>query len=77
MTDDYTNSIQELWNERRAEVNKWFNTNPDQKQIFLDRQSYIMEWASLLIEYSPSIFANATMAPWTKDFTNTLSVFRQ
>ena len=37
----------------------------------------IMNWASVLIEYSPSIFTKSTMPPGAEDFTTALSIYKQ
>ncbi len=64
---------------RRSYLNEWFNC-PDATnttQCLQHRQNLIMNGASLLIEYSPSIFAAATRSPGVEDFTDALSVYRQ
>jgi len=41
------------------------------------RKEYVMNWASVLIEYSPSIFSKSTMPPGAEDFTTALSIYKQ
>ena len=51
----------------RSNLNNWFKNKS---------ASTVMNWASVLIEYSPSIFANGTMPPGAKDFTTALSIYK-
>ena len=36
----------------------------------------VMNWASVLIEYSPSVFTKSTMPPGAEDFTTALSIYK-
>ncbi|GHW02437.1 hypothetical protein AGMMS50249_2230 [candidate division SR1 bacterium] len=72
--DNSITSLESLYKNRRSELNQWFTADPNAS--IATRQGYVMNGASLLIEYSPSIFESTTMAPGTKDFTNSLSVFK-
>ena len=36
----------------------------------------VMDWASVIIEYSPSVFTKWTMPPGAEDFTSALSVYK-
>ena len=36
----------------------------------------IMNWASVVIEYSPSIFTKSTMPPGAEDVTTALSIYK-
>ena len=42
-----------------------------------DRKPLIMDWASVLIEYSPSIFTQSTMPPGAEYFTTALDVYKK
>lgn len=57
-----------LMKNSRSHLNDWFNTE--------DKKSSIMNWASVLIEYSPSIFSKSTMPPGAEDFTTALSIYK-
>ena len=52
----------------RSSLTKWFKTE--------DKAQAVMNWASVLIEYSPSIFTKSTMPPGAEDFTTALSVYK-
>ena len=57
-----------LMNSSRSSLNNWFSaTNKTQS---------VMNWASVLIEYSPSVFTKSTMPPGAEDFTTALSVYK-
>lgn len=56
----------------RSNLNGWFRTDLPNTE----RQKMIMDGASVLIEYSPSIFSKSTMAPGAEDFTTALSVYK-
>ena len=53
----------------RSNLNNWFNTS--------DKKGTVMNWASVLIEYSPSVFTKSTMPPGAEDFTTALSIYKQ
>ena len=55
----------------RSNLNRWFyaSANDDKKKV-------VMDGASVLIEYSPSIFTTATMPPGAEDFTTALSIYK-
>ena len=42
-----------------------------------DRAKKVMDWASVVIEYSPSVFTKSTMPPGAEDFTTALSIYKQ
>ena len=59
----------------RSNINDWFyvKANGTQEQ----RRKMIMDGASVLIEYSPSIFTKSTMPPGAEDFVSALSIYKQ
>ena len=52
----------------RSNLNDWFNDKSAKT---------VMNWASVLIEYSPSIFTKSTMPPGAEDFTTALSIYKK
>ena len=62
------NKFNSLMDDSRSHLNDWFNVN--------DKKSSVMNWASVLIEYSPSIFTKSTMPPGAEDFTTALSIYK-
>ena len=52
----------------RSNFNNWFETT--------DKKWVVMNWASVLIEYSPSVFTKSTMPPGAEDFTTALSIYK-
>jgi len=52
----------------RSNLNDWFETT--------DKKWIVMNWASVLIEYSPSVFTKSTMPPGAEDFTTALSIYK-
>ena len=58
-------------NNSRSNLNEWFGTSDGQKK------NIVMNWASVLIEYSPSVFTKSTMPPGAEDFTTALSIYKQ
>jgi hypothetical protein len=72
------NNINNLMNGRRSQLNSCFNVNyvwwSDQR-IRTDRKKKIMEWAALLIEYSPELWK--TLPPWADIFTESLEVYKK
>ena len=54
----------------RSHLEDWFKTDLD------ERKNAIMNWASVLIEYSPSVFTRSTMPPGAEEFTTALSIYK-
>ena len=54
-------------NDSRSNLNWWFDDKSART---------VMNWASVLIEYSPSVFTKATMPPGAEDFTTALDVYK-
>ena len=66
------NNFDNLMNRSRSHIENWFKAGtPDKKK------KEIMDGASVLIEYSPSIFTKSTMPPGAEDFTTALSIYKQ
>jgi hypothetical protein len=64
------NNFKSLMENSRSHLENWFHANNDKRKE-------IMDWASVLIEYSPSIFTKSTMPPGAEDFTTALSIYKQ
>ena len=63
------NKFNKLMEDSRSHLNDWFNKE--------DKKKSVMDWASVLIEYSPTIFTKSTMPPGAEDFTTALSIYKQ
>ena len=63
--------LKDMMDNSRSNLNDWFGTTDSQKK------NIVMNWASVLIEYSPSLFTTATMPPGAEDFTSALSIYKQ
>ena len=61
--------LDDMMRNSRSNLNGWFRTT--------NKKSVVMNWASVLIEYSPSLFTTATMPPGAEDFTSALSIYKQ
>lgn len=71
-------NIENLIKNRRSQLNSWFNVNYvwwTPQKIRTDRKKKIMEWAALLIEYSPELWKS--LPPWAEIFTESLQVYRK
>jgi hypothetical protein len=71
-------NIENLIKNRRSQLNSWFNVNYvwwTPQKIRTDRKKKIMEWAALLIEYSPELWKS--LPPWADIFTESLQVYRK
>ena len=60
--------LQGMMDNSRSNLNGWFETS--------DKKETVMNWASVLIEYSPSVFTKSTMPPGAEDFTTALSIYK-
>jgi hypothetical protein len=65
------NNFDWLMNSSRSHLNDWF-----QKSSNEEKKQSVMNWASVLIEYSPTIFTKSTMPPGAEDFTTALSIYK-
>ena len=69
-------NIQDLVVQRRSQLNDrfWVHSSDDE-QIKIERRNKIFKWASVLIEYSPSL--RWALPPWASDFTKILEVYKK
>ncbi len=70
--DNFSN----LMKESRSNINDWFTVKWSDQEVLNQRRKYVMNWASVVIEYSPSIFTKSTMPPGAEDFTTALSIYK-
>jgi hypothetical protein len=61
------NWLQQMMEDSRSNLNDWFSDKSAKT---------VMNWASVTIEYSPSVFTKGTMPPGAEDFTSALSVYK-
>ena len=59
--------LNDLMKNSRSNLTNWWDNKTAQT---------VMNWASVLIEYSPSIFTKSTMPPGAEDFTTALTVYK-
>ena len=64
--------IDQIENSKRSQLNSWFNVNSNPMR---ERRQKIIGWASVLIEYSPSLWK--TLPPGAEIFTESLEVYRK
>ena len=68
--------IDNIVSSKRSQLNSWFNTtSSNENTIRRERRQKIIAWASVLIEYSPSLWK--TLPPWAEVFTESLEVYRK
>ena len=60
--------LQSMMDASRSNLNNWFHDKS---------ATTVMNWASVLIEYSPTVFTKSTMPPGAEDFTTALSIYKQ
>ena len=66
------NWLWDMMENSRSNLNNWFSTvNGGGKNA-----QTVMNWASVLIEYSPSVFTKGSMPPGAEDFTTALSIYK-
>jgi len=65
------NNFNGLMEKSRSHLETWFDDTDTSSKA-----TKIMNWASVLIEYSPSIFTKSTMPPGAEDFTTALSIYK-
>ena len=63
--------FEQLMTSSRSNINDWFIGQE------AARKWYVMNWASVVIEYSPSIFAQSTMPPGAEYFTTALDIYKK
>ena len=71
------NNFNTLMDWSRSNLNNWFKVNWSEQDISNQRKNMIMNWASVVIEYSPSIFTKSTMPPGAEDFTTALDIYKK
>ena len=71
--EETAGSLEQVSDARRSNLNRWFSSFPEE---ISKRQDLVMNGASLLIEYAPSVFGAGTMPPGAEDFTTALDVYR-
>ena len=64
--------LQWVMDNSRSNLNNWFSATT--KEL---KTKTIMNWASVIIEYSPSVFTKSSMPPGAEDFTTALSIYKQ
>ena len=62
----------DLMKDSRSHLETWFDDNETSS-----KKVKIMNWASVVIEYSPSIFNKSTMPPGAEDFTTALDIYKK
>ncbi len=68
--------IENVMNSRRSQLNSRFTvTNTSTQAVLRQRRQKIIEWAAVLIEYSPDLWK--TLPPWAEIFTESLEVYRR
>ena len=67
-------NLEWLMKDSRSAINTWFHVDGDTE--YTTRRNYIMNGASVLIEYSPSIFTKNTTPPGAEYFTTALTVYK-
>ena len=60
-----------MMNGSRSNLNDWFSASTSDK-----KKKIIMDGASVLIEYSPSVFATSTMPPGAEEFATALNTYK-
>ena len=65
------NNFNGLMEKSRSHLETWFDDTDTSSKA-----TKIMNWASVLIEYSPSIFTKSTMPPGAEEFTTALSIYK-
>ena len=72
------NNFNSLMERSRSHLDTWFNRDGNRSSSDAQElRNKVMNWASVVIEYSPSIFSSATMSPGAEDFITALSVYKK
>ena len=61
-----------LMEKSRSHIEDWWDESNG-----VSKKTKVMNWASVVIEYSPSVFTKSTMPPGAEDFTTALSIYKQ
>ena len=68
--------IENIMNSKRSQLNSWFNSAiMSDRAVNTKRRQLIIWWASVLIEYNPSL--RKTLPPGAEIFTESLEVYRR
>ena len=72
------NNFNGLMKDSRSHLDTWFKryggrSTTDTQEL----KTKVMNWASVVIEYSPSIFNKSTMPPGAEEFTTALDVYKK
>ena len=71
-------NFNDLMKNSRSHLDTWFKRDGSRSTTDTQKlKTKIMNGASVLIEYSPSIFNKSTMPPGAEDFTTALSIYKQ
>ena len=66
-----------LMKSSRSHIDGWWKSDGESRYWENDLRTKVMDGASVLIEYSPSVFTKSTMPPGAEDFTTALSIYKQ
>ena len=70
--------FENLMKESRSHLNDWRKRNSNERDGDASQlKKKIMDWASVVIEYSPSIFTQSTMPPGAEYFTTALDIYKK
>ena len=70
------NDFNSLMTKSRSHLETWFKRDGSRDGDDQQLANKVMNWASVVIEYSPSIFTKSTMPPGAEDFTTALSIYK-
>ena len=70
------NNFNKLMKNSRSHVETWFKKDGSKSDSKQELTKNIMNWGSVVIEYSPSIFTKSTMPPGAEDFVTALSIYK-
>ena len=70
------NNFSNLMKDSRSHLETWFTREGSRDGDEPQLTKKVMNWASVVIEYSPSIFTKSTMPPGAEDFTTALSIYK-
>lgn len=67
--------VNNLVENRRSNLNNWFNVNGSEKAIKIQRRNQIFNGASLLIEYNTDLWKQ--LPPGAEQFVNLLDIYKK
>ena len=71
------NDFSTLMKKSRSHIDDWRQSNGTTRYSENDLKAKVMNWASVVIEYSPSIFTQSTMPPGAEYFTTALDIYKK